>query len=97
MHLSPPRHHKRRSDEANLAPVKGDEPHAEARYSPKELVDDEVVCRDRFVSCHTKIREKRYALGAIQHTHEKNDKPTNKKAGKNVHRNMPVIAYKRTR
>ena len=34
----------------------------------------------------------RYALGAIQHTHEKKDKPTNKKPGKNIHRNAPIIA-----
>ena len=32
-----------------------------------------------------------YILGAIQHTHEKKDKPTNKKPGTNVHRNVPVI------
>ena len=63
MYLSPPRHHERRTDEADLTPVECDESHTKARNSPEELVDNEVFCRVevRFVSCSTicPSREKR--------------------------------------
>ena len=90
MYLSPPRDHERRSDVGDLAPVEGNEAHTEARHSPKELVDDEVLCKGSFGSLVGLNQEERYALGAIQHTHEKKDKPTNKKPGRKVHRNTPV-------
>ena len=45
MNLSPPRHYERRTDEADLAPVEGDESHTKTRDGPEKLVDDEVFCR----------------------------------------------------
>ena len=59
MDLDPPRHHERRTGIGDLAPIEGNEPHTKSRYSPKQLVDDEVVCAVIFVSCSIlKIREK---------------------------------------
>ena len=40
---------------------------------------------------------KGYALGAIQHTHEKKERPVNKRPGKKVHKNIPAMAYRRNR
>ena len=53
MYLGPPRDHEWRSDEADLAPVEGDDSHTKARNSPKKLVDDEVFCgvEVRLISC----------------------------------------------
>ena len=68
MHLSPPRDHKRRTNPGNLAPVEGDEPHAESRYSPKELVDDEIVCEVKFVSRSIPKSEKGYTHSARSST-----------------------------
>ena len=97
MYFSPPRDHEWRTDVGDLVPVEGDDPHTEARYSPKELVYDEVICGVTFVSRSIPKLEKTSPLGAIQHAHEKKDKPRNKKPGKIVHRNTPVMTYKKNR
>ena len=79
MYLSPPGDHERRTDEGDLAPVEGDEPHPEAGYRPKQLVDNEVICRAEVRQPNFRRQpNERYALGAIQHAHENTDKPTHR-------------------